>query len=123
MPRKSILLAAILATFVVGSALSAASRTGGADGTQRYTPTAIEWLNVYCSSLGREKVGYYSACESDGKNTITVQIGYWDTALKKEAEDEFIPIDFLLKAYAHEKGWNWLKIVKKVEFISAKGKP
>lgn len=90
----------------------------GIDGSQRYTPTALEWLYLYCHTISETKTGYFATCDMEKPNTIKIRIGYWDKELKKEAEDQYLPMSFLLKDYAKAKGWDWLKITKEVSFIS-----
>ncbi len=83
--RKTILF---LAIFIGKFAFSSV------DGSQLYKPTALERMNIYCSSLATQKSGYYSSCLMEKPNTIKVSIAYWDLSKKKEAKEEFIPISF-----------------------------
>ncbi len=95
----------------------------GLTGAQKYSPTALEWLRIYCDSLTTKKEGFFVTCDVEGPNSIKLRIRYWDREKKEEADQEFTAINFHLTEYAKDHGWSWLEVTKEVTFIDVGVKP
>ncbi|OGI20778.1 MAG: hypothetical protein A3B68_09590 [Candidatus Melainabacteria bacterium RIFCSPHIGHO2_02_FULL_34_12] len=93
-------------------------------GSDKYTPTKLEWLmnylNSYSNSLPRDSYDCLVRYEPKPPNTVNVTIiyGFRKCPSKTEAETTLSLAEGTIREFAHKKNWNWVNTQGELKEIS-----
>lgn len=124
MNMRDVRMAVVISVVAAASAGAAiAAQIRQPEGSQRYTPTRVEWLCVEYNAMARQELEgdnrfwRHATFRGTDPNTVVISIGYLpgtdrdllELAVKNAREE--------ILALAQVRGWQWVKVAEDIKRI------